>query len=179
MNETNIFRYIYVSFVPDALVSIQRPRLRGPVKVLVMDALTAGPIHGYGLLREIARRTRGLHTPSPGSIYPALRWLTRRGYLSSLPRGRCTVYRLTREGRRYLEELRTELGQPARLYELEHGTERATLMQELRETTRLVAANLQALALAQTADLRNVVARMRRRVIDMLALPDLGPRPNR
>jgi DNA-binding PadR family transcriptional regulator len=134
-----------------------------------MDALLAGPLHGYGIIRAIARRTHDLHSPSPGSVYPALRWLTRRGYLVAIREGRRTVYRLTREGRGYLDELKRDLGGTARLYEFEHGVQRATLLWELREATRLVETNLQNLTPARAVELRGVVARLRGQVIAALA----------
>ena len=69
-------------------------------------------MHGYELIQQIADKTGGVWTPSPGSIYPALQQLEDEGLLAFEPvEGRKTAT-LTDAGRAYVEEHRTELGAP-------------------------------------------------------------------
>jgi DNA-binding PadR family transcriptional regulator len=69
-------------------------------------------MHGYELIQQIADKTGGVWTPSPGSIYPALQQLEDEGLLVfERVEGRKTAT-LTDEGRAYVEEHRAELGAP-------------------------------------------------------------------
>jgi len=93
----------------------ERPRGRrrggrgGDVRAAVLLRLADSPRHGYQLIQDIAERSSGTWTPSPGSIYPVLQQLEDEG-LITLERveGRKTAT-LTEEGRTYIEEHRAEL----------------------------------------------------------------------
>jgi len=62
--------------------------------------LRDGDLHGYELMKRIKSETRGSISPSPGSIYPALRELASRGLVEvrSDELGR-KIYSLTERGR--------------------------------------------------------------------------------
>ena len=69
-------------------------------------------MHGYELIQQIADKTGGVWTPSPGSIYPALQQLEDEGLLAfERVDGRKTAT-LTADGRAYVEQHRAELGAP-------------------------------------------------------------------
>jgi DNA-binding PadR family transcriptional regulator len=69
-------------------------------------------MHGYELIQQIADKTGGVWTPSPGSIYPALQQLEDEGLLAfERVEGRKTAT-LTDEGRAYVAEHRADLGAP-------------------------------------------------------------------
>jgi DNA-binding PadR family transcriptional regulator len=74
--------------------------MRGMLQFLILWELRDAPLHG----REIARRigARKGDTPNPGTIYPALQGLTKRGLLERRGEGRRIAYALTAEGRREL-----------------------------------------------------------------------------
>lgn len=81
--------------------------LQGTLGMLVLKALIAQDLHGYGIARWIDDVTRGSLTIEEGSLYPALRrledrrWVTSSWALSDTNR-RVRVYTLTREGRAHL-----------------------------------------------------------------------------
>jgi DNA-binding PadR family transcriptional regulator len=51
----------------------QQPRRgRGDVRLVVLGLLAEEPMHGYQLIREVARRSEGSWRLSPGSVYPML-----------------------------------------------------------------------------------------------------------
>lgn len=88
------------------------PRARGDVRAAVLLLLEEQPRHGYELIQEIAERSGGAWTPSPGSIYPTLLVLEDEGLLTvEQVEGRKTAS-LTPDGLAYVEEHRERLGTP-------------------------------------------------------------------
>lgn len=85
--------------MPDSLDLI-----KGTLDVLILKTLSWGPMHGYGVSRRI-RETSGEELQvEEGALYPALRRLERRGWLSAewgeSDTGReARFYRLTPAGR--------------------------------------------------------------------------------
>ena len=78
----------------------------GTTPALILSVLGDGPLHGYGLAKEIERRSGGFFTGSWGSLYPALQRLETDGLIEGVwepypPQGkrRRRVYRLTTQGR--------------------------------------------------------------------------------
>lgn len=81
--------------------------LKGTLEVMVLKALSWGPLHGYAVSRWIEERGRGVFEIQEGALYPALRRMEGRGWVSSewavTDTGReARVYQLTGEGRRRL-----------------------------------------------------------------------------
>ena len=77
----------------------------GTTPALILSVLAHGPLHGYGLAKEIERRSSGFFTGSWGSLYPALQRLEQEGLIEGAwepypPQGRRRrrVYRLTPKG---------------------------------------------------------------------------------
>ena len=84
----------------------------GDVRAAALLLLAERPAHGYQLIQEIAERSEGAWTPSPGSIYPVLQQLEDEGLIEfERVNGRNTAT-LTDEGTAYVEEHREELGTP-------------------------------------------------------------------
>ncbi len=86
----------------------QLPLLRGTLDSLVLSALAAGPLHGYGVADWVRRTTDGTLQIEDGALYTALHRMEDRGWVSSewgiSPHGRrAKFYGLTPNGRRYLE----------------------------------------------------------------------------
>jgi DNA-binding PadR family transcriptional regulator len=92
------------------------------LELAVLGLLHEDPIHGYELRKQLGLRLGGFRVFSYGSLYPALRRLTRAGLIAEDPehtaaepgtwssrRGR-RVYRITAEGKERLAELLTESG---------------------------------------------------------------------
>jgi PadR family transcriptional regulator, regulatory protein PadR len=79
----------------------------GTLDVLILKALSWGPMHGYGIGRWIRQTTEDVLTVQEGALYPALHRLQRRGWLDEewgvTETGReAKYYRLTPVGRRQL-----------------------------------------------------------------------------
>jgi PadR family transcriptional regulator, regulatory protein PadR len=79
----------------------------GTLDVLILKALSWGPMHGYGIGRWIRQTTEDVLTVQEGALYPALHRLQRRGWLDEewgvTETGReAKYYRLTPTGRRQL-----------------------------------------------------------------------------
>lgn len=77
----------------------------GTTPALILSVLADGPLHGYGLAKEIERRSGGFFTGSWGSLYPALQRLEHEGLIEGTwepfpPQGkrRRRVYCLTSQG---------------------------------------------------------------------------------
>ena len=81
--------------------------LQGTLDLLVLQTLTWGPRHGYGITQAIRAGSRDALQVDTGSLYPALHRLEREGAVASEwkvseNRQRVKVYRLTTAGRRRL-----------------------------------------------------------------------------
>ncbi len=84
--------------------------LQGTLDLLILKALALEPHHGLGVSRRIQQMTASTFDVKPGSLFPALHRLERRGWLSSEwgeseNRRRAKYYALTKAGRK---QLRTE-----------------------------------------------------------------------
>jgi len=79
----------------------------GTLDVLILKALSWGPMHGYGVGRWIRQTTDQALDVQEGALYPALHRLQRRGWLAEewglTDTGReAKFYQLTPAGRRQL-----------------------------------------------------------------------------
>jgi transcriptional regulator len=82
--------------------------LPGTLDVLVLKAISLGPLHGYGVLLRIEQMTRGALLVEQGALYPALYRLEQQGLVDtewgvSDNNRRAKFYRLTAAGRRRLK----------------------------------------------------------------------------
>ena len=57
--------------------------LQGTLAILVLKALLAGPTHGYGIARWVQQATDDVLRIEEGSLYPALRRVEDRGWVTS------------------------------------------------------------------------------------------------
>lgn len=83
--------------------------LPGTLDVLVLKAVSLGPLHGYGVLLRIEQITGGALLVEQGALYPALFRLEQQGLLTaewgvSDNNRRAKFYRLTTAGRRRLKD---------------------------------------------------------------------------
>jgi transcriptional regulator len=81
--------------------------VRGTFDLLILKALSWGPLHGLGVLRWLETTTRDRLQIEEGALYPALHRLEQRGWLDAewdlTERGRkAKFYRLTSAGRKAL-----------------------------------------------------------------------------
>jgi transcriptional regulator len=82
--------------------------LPGILDLLILKAVSLGPLHGYAVLLRIEQITGGALLVEQGALYPALFRLEERGLLKSEwgvseNNRRAKFYRLTPAGRRQLK----------------------------------------------------------------------------
>ncbi len=82
--------------------------LQGTLDMLVLKAVSLGPLHGYGVLLRIQQISKGSLEIQQGSLYPALYRLERDGWIASEwgeseNNRKAKYYRLTATGKRQLE----------------------------------------------------------------------------
>ena len=87
----------------------QAQLLPGTLDLLILKAVSLGPMHGFGVLLRIEQITRGALLAEQGALYPALHRLEYQGLLdfewgTSDNNRRAKFYRLTTAGRRRLRE---------------------------------------------------------------------------
>jgi PadR family transcriptional regulator PadR len=88
-------------------VGDQAQLLPGTLDLLILKAVSLGPLHGYGVLLRIEQISRGALLVEQGALYPALFRLVRQGYLkaswgTSENNRRAKFYELTAAGRKRL-----------------------------------------------------------------------------
>jgi transcriptional regulator len=82
--------------------------LQGTLDMLILKAVSLGPLHGYGIIQRIRQISDEMLQVEQGSLYPALYRSEQKGWVSSKwevnETGRSAkFYTLTRAGRRQLE----------------------------------------------------------------------------
>ena len=93
-------------------MSPQAQLLPGTLDLLILKAVSLGPLHGYGVLLRIEQISRGHLPVQQGTLYPALYRLEGRGLLStewgtSQNNRRAKFYSLTPAGRKQLRDERS------------------------------------------------------------------------
>jgi PadR family transcriptional regulator, regulatory protein PadR len=83
--------------------------LQGTLDLLILKAISLGPLHGYGVLLRIQQVSRDKLQIQQGSLYPALYRLEHQGLITSEwgeseNKRRAKYYRLTAPGRRRLQQ---------------------------------------------------------------------------
>jgi transcriptional regulator len=87
----------------------QAQLLPGTLDLLILKAVSLGPLHGYGVLLRIGQISREALLVEQGALYPALFRLVRQGLLkanwgTSDNNRRAKFYELTAAGRKRLQE---------------------------------------------------------------------------
>jgi transcriptional regulator len=82
--------------------------LQGTLDMLILKAVSLGPLHGYGVLLRIQQISRNRLEIQQGSLYPALYRLEHRGWIASdwgesENKRKAKFYRLTPAGKRQLQ----------------------------------------------------------------------------
>ena len=82
--------------------------LQGTLDMLILKAVSLGPLHGYGVLLRIQQISKGRLEIQQGSLYPALYRLEHEGWIASEwgqseNKRKARFYRLTAKGRRRLQ----------------------------------------------------------------------------
>ena len=83
--------------------------LQGTLDLLLLKAVSLGPLHGYGVLLRIQQISQNRLQIQQGSLYPALYRVEHQGLITSEwgeseNKRKAKYYRLTAAGRRRLKE---------------------------------------------------------------------------
>ncbi|HMK47698.1 MAG TPA: PadR family transcriptional regulator [Methanocella sp.] len=78
---------------------------KGFLKITILRIVKAQPSHGYEIIQEIGKMTHHNWTPSPGSVYPALEFLEKKGYIQGVESDRKKVYTITAKGENALNQM--------------------------------------------------------------------------
>jgi len=89
-------------------VDKQLELLQGTLDMLILKAVSLGPLHGYGVLLRIQQISKDRLEIQQGSLYPALYRLEHQGWITSEwgeseNNRRARFYRLTAPGKRRLQ----------------------------------------------------------------------------
>ena len=81
---------------------------QGTLDLLVLKALSLGPMHGYGVGQRIQQLADGMLLVEEGTLYPALYRIEQRGWIEaewgvSENNRKARFYSLTRAGRKQLD----------------------------------------------------------------------------
>ena len=105
--------------------------LPGTLDLLILKAVSLGPLHGYGILLRIGQISGSALLIEQGALYPALFRLVRQGLLkanwgTSENNRKAKFYRLTATGRKQLVRETTRWRQMTRAIGLVIGEETQT-----------------------------------------------------
>jgi transcriptional regulator len=83
--------------------------LQGTLDMLILKAVSLGPLHGYGIIERIRQMSDEMLDVEQGSVYPALYRIEQRGWISpqwgvNETGRRAKFYSLTKAGKRQLED---------------------------------------------------------------------------
>jgi len=86
----------------------QMELLQGTLDMLILKAVSLGPLHGYGVLLRIQQISGNRLEIQQGSLYPALYRLEQQGWITSEwgeseNKRKAKYYRLTAAGKRKLQ----------------------------------------------------------------------------
>jgi len=95
-------------FIPEGILLYRRKMdrccdMRGFLSFLVLWLIGKKPMSGEDLRQELEKR-KG-HKPSPGTIYPVLKYLQEYGWIEEIKdKGKAKKYRLTKSGEKELKD---------------------------------------------------------------------------
>ena len=72
--------------------------MRGMLSFLILWILSKKPMHGQQIANEIEARKGS--KPTPGTIYPALKELKKKGMIASQKKGKTIIYSITPKGQK-------------------------------------------------------------------------------
>ena len=142
---------------------------RGDFAGLVLSVLEQKPMHGYEIMKALEDRFQGFYKPSAGAIYPALRSLLGKGFVTVAGGERRKTYRITPKGQTYLRTQHSQLKAQFNAVQKRLGPERSAMFREFRRTGRLIATNMRNVTPEQAKELRLLMGEMRERILKILA----------
>ncbi|MFC4009632.1 PadR family transcriptional regulator [Nonomuraea purpurea] len=151
-----------------------RKAKRGDVRAAILALLSEEPRNGYQIIQEIAERSEGGWKPSPGAVYPALQQLTDEGLVISEENEGRKTFRLTEEGRTYIEAHADEVRAPWDEMRPDIDDNTADLWHIARQSAFAMMQVLQTGNDAQIREARKTLIETRRKLYQILADGDPG-----
>ncbi|WP_214320204.1 PadR family transcriptional regulator [Nonomuraea sediminis] len=151
-----------------------RKAKRGDVRAAILALLAEEPRNGYQIIQEIAERSEGGWKPSPGAVYPALQQLTDEGLVVSEENEGRKSFRLTDEGRAYVESHDDEVRAPWDEMRPDIDDNTADLWDIARQSAFAMMQVLQTGSDAQIREARKTLVETRRKLYQILADGDPG-----
>lgn len=145
---------------------------RGDVRAAILAVLAERPANGYQIIQEITERSGGVWRPSPGSIYPTLQQLQDEGLVTADDSGGRRSFRLTEEGREYVESHADEVAAPWEAMTAAEDEDEHDLKPLIGQAAAALWQILATGSLDQQARAREVLADTRRRLYGILAEGD-------
>ncbi|GAA3259754.1 PadR family transcriptional regulator [Nonomuraea helvata] len=146
-----------------------RKAKRGDVRAAILALLSEEPRNGYQIIQEIAERSEGGWKPSPGAVYPALQQLTDEGLVISEENEGRKTFRLTEEGRNYIEAHADEVRAPWDEMRPDIDDNTADLWHIARQSAFAMMQILQTGNDAQIREARKTLVETRRKLYQILA----------
>ncbi|NUT09615.1 MAG: PadR family transcriptional regulator, partial [Nonomuraea sp.] len=146
-----------------------RKAKRGDVRAAILALLSEEPRNGYQIIQEIAERSEGGWKPSPGAVYPALQQLTDEGLVIAEENEGRKTFRLTDEGRAYIEAHADEVRAPWDEMRPDIDDNTADLWHIARQSAFAMMQVLQTGNDAQIREARKTLVETRRKLYQILA----------
>ena len=94
------------------MAEIQQVR-KGSTPLIILSILNNGPLHGYGIMRELETRSEGYFKMTAALLYPTLHQMEKENLLEAVwedtpGQRRKKVYAITPQGRSYLTKSRLD-----------------------------------------------------------------------
>jgi len=78
--------------------------VKGGLRIIVMKILSKGDSTGYGLIKKIKKET-GFWEPSPGSMYPLMNELLKKGLVKCAKKKNQKIYSITSQGKKSYQKI--------------------------------------------------------------------------
>ena len=142
---------------------------KGDFKILVLSVLQNRPMHGYEITKIIEEQSHGIYRPGAGAVYPALQALLRMGAVRVSEHERRKVYQITPAGKRLLHERYAEMHGHIEAFKQSMGPERASLIEEIAKTGKLLAIAGKTMTPEQAKKVAKIINEARERILRILA----------
>lgn len=123
---------------------------------------------GYEVCKSISELLGGIYRPSPGFIYPILRYLKSRGLIEQVSLEETRYYVLTESGREYVEKNKEAIEDTISHLKMEKGNARARLFLSMKRLFRLIMMYHDEIDDEKAAEISTIIDETRRRVLDVL-----------
>jgi DNA-binding PadR family transcriptional regulator len=142
---------------------------RGDIRAAILALLKENPRNGYQIMQEIRQRSKGMWTPSPGSVYPALQQLEDERLVANEEGAGGRLYTLTSQGKVYVKEHADEIEAPWDALAEAAGDDFVEVMSLSRQLGAAALQVIQAGDAAQIAKAKKILVATRRSLYEILA----------